>query len=138
MCSSRETGRDATDRPGGSDTRASGLLVLLAALGALAVCPATTASEVDLGVIGPVYPVIEPDMLRAIEARLREKARTGELARLEREGIARAERTLNEPRPVEGSRARRPTVCATSTRACASTARSGRPMVRASCPQART
>lgn len=102
MCSSRETGRDATDRPGGSDTRASGLLVLLAALGALAVCPATTASEVDLGVIGPVYPVIEPDMLRAIEARLREKARTGELARLEREGIARAERTLNEPRPVEG------------------------------------
>jgi conjugal transfer pilus assembly protein TraW len=62
------------------------------------------AGDLDLGVIGPVYPVQEPDMLRAIEARLREKARTGELARLEREGIARAERSLRDPKPVEDLR----------------------------------
>jgi len=102
MCSSRQAGRHVTDHAGTSKARASGLVVLLAALGALVSSAALAASEADLGVIGPVYPVIEPDMLRAIEAKIREKARTGELARLEREGIARAERTLNDPRPIEG------------------------------------
>lgn len=84
--------------------RARALIALLAALSAAATPPAAAESETDLGVIGPVYPVEEPDMLRAIEARLREKARTGELARLEREGIARAERSLRTPQPVEGLR----------------------------------
>ncbi len=87
-----------------SRRRRLALPVLLAGLVALAGLCQAFASDVDLGVIGPVYPIQEPDMLRAIEARLREKARKGELARLEREGIARAERTLREPRPVDGLR----------------------------------
>jgi len=87
-----------------SRRRRRAVVVLLAGLAALAAFRPAAASDVDLGVIGPVYPIKEPDMLRAIEARLREKARTGELARLEREGIARAERTLREPRPVDGLR----------------------------------
>jgi len=87
-----------------SSSRPRALVVLLATLTSLTALLPAAASDLDLGVIGPVYPVQEPDMLRAIEARLREKARTGELARLEREGIARAERTLREPRPVEGLR----------------------------------
>jgi len=101
MCSSRQLDRTVTAGAGAGRARASGF-VLLATLGALALHPALAATDADLGVIGPVYPVIEPDMLRAIEAKLREKARSGELARLEREGIARAARTLREPRPVEG------------------------------------
>jgi len=80
------------------------LAVLLAGLAVLAGLRPAVGGDLDLGVIGPVYPIQEPDMLRAIEARLREKARTGGLARLEREGIARAERSLREPRPVDGLR----------------------------------
>ena len=72
--------------------------VLLLALLQVQAVPA----EVDLGVVGPVYPVQEPDLLQAIEARLREKERTGELARLQRQGIARAEASLREPTPVAG------------------------------------
>jgi conjugal transfer pilus assembly protein TraW len=58
----------------------------------------------DLGVVGPVYPIQEPDLLRTIESRLREKERSGELARLQRQGLARAEASLREPKPVQGLR----------------------------------
>ena len=59
-----------------------------------------TATPDDVGVVGPVYPIAEPDLLRAIEASLREKQRTGELARLQRQGLARAEASLRNPKPV--------------------------------------
>jgi len=39
--------------------------------------------------LGPTYPIVEPDMLKAIDTHLREKERSGELARMEREIIAR-------------------------------------------------
>lgn len=58
----------------------------------------------DLGVVGPVYPIQEPDLLRTIESALREKERTGELARLQHQGLARAEASLREPKPVQGLR----------------------------------
>ena len=58
----------------------------------------------DLGVVGPVYPIQEADLLRTIESALREKERTGELARLQHQGLARAEASLREPRPVKGLR----------------------------------
>ena len=61
-----------------------------------------TATQDDVGVAGPVYPIAEPDLLRAIEASLREKQRTGELARLQRQGLARAEASLRSPKPVAG------------------------------------
>ena len=62
------------------------------------------AADGDLGVVGPVYPIQEPDLLRAIESTLREKERTGELARLQRQGLARAEASLKDPKPVQGLR----------------------------------
>lgn len=62
------------------------------------------AAENDLGVVGPVYPIQEPDLLRTIESRLREKERSGELASLQRQGLARAEASLREPKPVQGLR----------------------------------
>ena len=56
----------------------------------------------DLGVRGATWPVAEPDLLAAIEARLRGMERSGELARLEREARADARHRLEEPDPVPG------------------------------------
>ena len=89
-----------TRGPGSRET-----LLALIAIGAAAVLGlpcAHAAPESDLGAVGPVYPVVEPDLLRTMEARLREKERTGELARLQREAVARSEATLRQPRPVDG------------------------------------
>jgi conjugal transfer pilus assembly protein TraW len=76
--------------------------IVIGAASALGLPYAHAAPESDLGTVGPVYPVVEPDMLRAMEAKLREKERTGELARLQREAVARSEATLRQPRPVDG------------------------------------
>jgi len=52
--------------------------------------------------LGPVHPIVEPDMLEEIHRVLREKQKSGELARLQKEGIARSKRSIENPRPVEG------------------------------------
>ncbi|MBK6639096.1 MAG: type-F conjugative transfer system protein TraW [Rhodocyclaceae bacterium] len=52
--------------------------------------------------IGPVYPIAEPDMLQEIERRLKEKERSGELARLQKEAIERSKQSVETPRPVQG------------------------------------
>ncbi len=62
----------------------------------------SAASAKDLGVRGATWPVGEPDLLEAIEARLLEMQRTGEMARLEQEARANARRKLEEPEPVPG------------------------------------
>jgi len=56
----------------------------------------------DLGQHGPVYPVAEPDLLKLIEARLKAKQESGELARIEREFLDRSRQAIESPRPVEG------------------------------------
>ena len=79
-------------------------ILLLAAL--LAVLPlavmVSSASAKDLGVRGATWPVVEPDLLTEIEARLLDMQRSGELARLEEEARAQARRRLEEPDPVPG------------------------------------
>lgn len=52
--------------------------------------------------LGPTYPIQEPDLLKEIEQTLKEKERTGELARLQREAIERSTRSIENPKPVEG------------------------------------
>ena len=74
-------------------------VLLLAALLAGMTPP---ASAKDLGVRGATWPVAEPDLLDAIETRLREMQRSGDLARLEEEARVRARRQLKEPEPVPG------------------------------------
>ena len=59
-------------------------------------------SAKDLGVRGATWPVAEPDLLEAIEARLLGMQRSGEMARLEREARERARERLEEPEPVPG------------------------------------
>lgn len=52
--------------------------------------------------IGPVYPIVEPNMLQEIMRVLREKEASGELAKLQKEAISRSKRSAEEPKPVEG------------------------------------
>ena len=77
--------------------RCAALLLAVALIGFALPAPAK-----DLGVRGATWPVAEPDLLDAIEARLREMQHSGELARLEEEARIRARRRLEEPEPVPG------------------------------------
>ena len=74
--------------------------MLLAAT--LAVGIPSAASAKDLGVRGATWPVVEPDLLEEIEARLLEMERSGALARFEAEARERARSRLEEPEPVPG------------------------------------
>jgi conjugal transfer pilus assembly protein TraW len=58
----------------------------------------------DLGTIGPTYPIAEPHLLQMIEQRLREKERSGELARIEAQARARGVAAVRQPAAVEGVR----------------------------------
>jgi conjugal transfer pilus assembly protein TraW len=73
--------------------------ILAVAAGLAAAMPAWPE---DLGRVGPVYPVAEPDLLELIEARLKAKQKSGELARIEREFLLRSRQAIESPRPVEG------------------------------------
>ena len=61
--------------------------------------PATAAAE-DLGVIGPVYPIAEPNLLDVIVARLREAEASGALAKLQRDARSSAKREVEHPAAV--------------------------------------
>ena len=63
----------------------------------------------DLGVIGPVYPIAEPNLLEVILGKLRAAGEDGTLARLQRESLARVRRGVEDPAPVAGlARTRQP------------------------------
>ena len=68
----------------------------------LALLLATPAYALDLGRVGPVWPVAEPDLLALIQSRLEEKQRSGELARIQAEFEARSRRAIESPVPVAG------------------------------------
>ena len=89
----------------------------------MALLLAAPVHALDLGRVGPVWPVAEPDLLALIQSRLEEKQRSGELARIQAEFEARSRRTLESPAPVAGLARTRtprsflfdPTVTATDT-----------------------
>lgn len=62
----------------------------------------SAAVAVDLGTIGPVYPIQEPDFLAEITAVLRAKERSGELARIQKEAQQRLAASARNPAPVAG------------------------------------
>lgn len=75
----------------------------LLALSTFALLAGTTpAHAADAGVIGPTYKIAEPHLLRFIEQRLRDKAASGELQRLEQEARIRSIDTVRNPEPVAG------------------------------------
>lgn len=74
----------------------SGSVALL--LAALAV----SAQAVELGRIGPTYPIGEESALDMMMKKLRQKERSGELKRLQEEGIRRSMTSIRNMPPVEG------------------------------------
>ena len=64
--------------------------------------PFSAAHAEDLGVIGPVYPIVEKDLLTYIEGRLRAKEASGELATIRREVTERARNSIETPQPITG------------------------------------
>lgn len=62
------------------------------------------AYALDLGSIGPTYPIGERDLLALITQRLHDKERSGELGRLQNEARARGIQTVRHPAPVAGLR----------------------------------
>lgn len=76
------------------------LCQLLAGAGLL--LGATAAHAIDLGTIGPTYGIGEPHLLAMIEQRLREKERSGELARLIEQARTRGVEAVQRPPAVAG------------------------------------
>lgn len=56
----------------------------------------------DYGHAGQVFPIIETDLLAAIEARLRRAETSGELARMNAQFAKRVEQRVRRPKPAEG------------------------------------
>lgn len=79
-------------------------LLVLAGLSLLAAGAFAAESGGELGVIGPTYDISEPHLLQMIEQRLREKALSGELQRLEETVRARGIEAVKHPPPVAGLR----------------------------------
>lgn len=69
---------------------------------ALALIVSTQASARDYGQQGTVWPVVEPDLLQQIHARLQHLEATGETARLNEELKRRTIARVNRPEPVAG------------------------------------
>ena len=60
----------------------------------------------DLGVVGPVYPIAEQDMLQTIEHRLTALEESGELTRVEEDAKARYQAYVERPEGVRLPRAK--------------------------------
>ena len=69
---------------------------------ALALLLAAPGYALDLGRVGPVWPVAEPDLLALIQSRLQEKQASGELARIQKDFEVRSRRSIESPAPVTG------------------------------------
>ena len=63
------------------------------------------ARAIDLGTIGPVYPIKEPHLLDLIRERLETKQRSGELRKLEEQARTRGVDAVRHPVPVTGLKA---------------------------------
>lgn len=62
----------------------------------------TTARSEDLGVLGPVYPIAESDLLDVIHARLQQKQKAGGLEAMQKEAQKRVIAAIEKPLAVTG------------------------------------
>jgi conjugal transfer pilus assembly protein TraW len=67
-----------------------------------AVAAAPPAAAKDYGQVGTVFPVIEPDLLRVIEAKLQKMQATGQIDALNQQMRTRTEAKVRRPTPVPG------------------------------------
>lgn len=52
--------------------------------------------------LGPTYTIVEPDMLKAIDTHLRQKEKSGDFEKMEKEAVARAKSNIENPPGVKG------------------------------------
>src|SRR3546814_8689279 len=110
LCRNRLRLRQADHRYGGADpmkailTASAAIVPMAAAL--LFIGPMRSEAR-DYGHAGQTFPVIEPDLLSTIEARLRGAEASGELARMNAVFVQRVEQRVRRPKPVEGLTATR-------------------------------
>jgi conjugal transfer pilus assembly protein TraW len=76
--------------------------VVAAALASSLLLTCAAANAADLGTIGPVYPIAEPDMLDEIQAILKAKQASGELERLQQAAHKRMRAAIETPAAVKG------------------------------------
>jgi conjugal transfer pilus assembly protein TraW len=72
-----------------------------------AVCAAgllgmTASSGAQSHTLGPTYPIAEPNLLKEIKRVLKEKEKSGELAKLQKQAMERSTQSAMNPRAVEG------------------------------------
>lgn len=60
------------------------------------------AVAIDLGVVGQIYPIAEPDAIQEIQQILAEKQRNGELEKLQEDWKKKVEKNIQNPTPVPG------------------------------------
>lgn len=82
-------------------SRAFTLLVTVTALAAATAISSPAAAR-DYGRQGEVFPIIEPDMLTMIEAKLRGAQASGKMAAMNKELARRTEARVRRPTPVAG------------------------------------
>lgn len=58
----------------------------------------------DLGVIGPVYPIAETDFMQQVQATLKQKEASGDLARWRTQQVEALQAAADRPAPVQGLR----------------------------------
>ncbi|MBV2149977.1 type-F conjugative transfer system protein TraW [Sphingobium sp. AS12] len=80
-------------------TRAGRLLCLGVVL---ATCGLSSSDARDFGVLGQTFPIVEPDLLATIEARLRHLEKSGGIDAANAEFARRAEQNIRRPKPVAG------------------------------------
>lgn len=69
---------------------------------ALALTASLPAQAEDLGTLGPVYPIAEPDLLQVIHANLAKAQADGRLKRLQDEATRRIRARIETPPPLPG------------------------------------
>lgn len=80
----------------------AGIAGAAALLGALFTVGPMRGQAKDFGQAGESFPIIEPDLLATIEARLKRAEATGELARMNAQFAKRVEAKVRRPHPVNG------------------------------------
>lgn len=83
-------------------TALAGMTGATALLGALLVIEPMRGQAKDYGLAGQTFPVIEPDLLATIEARLKRAEASGEMARINAQFAKRAAAKVRRPDPVAG------------------------------------
>lgn len=79
-----------------------GAAAVLALAGSALLVGSMPSEARDYGQAGQAFPITEPDLLSAIEARLRRAEASGELARMNEVFAKRVEARVRRPKPVEG------------------------------------